>query len=79
MAERAVRGRLLLDAVARQEEITPNQEQINERLRGEAVRRKTTVASLKEEIGQKAGWNELESLIRRELVLDFLLENANIS
>ena len=79
LAERAVRGRMLLDAVARQEKITPNQEQINERLRGEAARRKTTVASLKEEIGQKSGWNELEGLIRRELVLDFLLENANIS
>ncbi len=79
LAERAVRGRMLLDAVARQEKITPNQEQINERLSGEAARRKTTVASLKEEIGQKSGWNELEGLIRRELVLDFLLENANIS
>jgi len=75
----AVRAMLILEAIASQETIEATEEEINEHLRDEARRRRTTVNALKERLAENAGLEGLRRQIVREKSLDFLLHGAIIT
>lgn len=77
-AERGVRASLLLEAIAGAEGIEVGDREMNDRLREEAARQKSTVAKMKDELVRADRWNALKRAVLRELTLDFLVQNANI-
>jgi trigger factor len=75
----AVRAMLLLDAIAAREKIEASEEELNEVLKEEARRHNSSVASVKEKLGQSARLAGLRRQIVREKSLDFVLRDATIT
>jgi trigger factor len=75
----AVRAMLLLDAIAVREKIEASEEDLNDVLKEEARRHNTSVASVKEKLGQSARLTSLRRQIVREKSLDFVLRDATIT
>ena len=78
-ASDAVRAMLLLDAIAAREQIEASEEDLNDVLKEEARRHNTSVASVKEKLGQSARLSSLRRQIVREKSLDLVLRDATIT
>ena len=75
----AVRAMLLLDAIAAREKIEASEDDLNEVLKEEARRHNSSVASVKEKLGQSARLAGIRRQIVREKSLDFVLRDATIT
>ena len=75
----AVRAMLLLDAIAARENIEASEDDLNEVLKEEARRHNSSVASVKEKLGQSARLAGIRRQIVREKSLDFVLRDATIT
>ena len=77
-AKKAVHARLLLDAVARAESISVEDEEVRARVRAEAERRGESFEVLRSALEKRGGLEALHDQLVREKTLDFLTSVANI-
>ena len=78
-ARSSVHARLLLDAVARAEDLEVSDEELNERIENDAVRMGQKPAELRQRMEQSGGPEPLISQLLREKSLDLVKTSANIS
>lgn len=76
-AEKKVKSRLILEAIAKAEKIEPSQEEIETELTEMAAMYRMELEKLKENFGPE-NQKYLEQDIRLKKTVDFLIENANI-
>ena len=77
-ARRAVHARLVLDAVARQEALSVDDDEVEQRIALEASRIGESAASLRRRLQKGGGLEALRNQLLREKTLDFLTSVANI-
>ncbi len=77
-ARKAVHARLVLDAVARAESISVEDEEVRARIRAEAERRGEPFEALRGALEKRGGLEALRDQLVREKTLDFLTSVANI-
>jgi trigger factor len=77
-ARKAVHARLVLDAIAKVEELEVDRRTVDERIRIEAQRMGVTPENLREELNKGSGMQALKNQLLREQTLDYLTSVANI-
>lgn len=77
-AERAEKTTLVLDAIAKKENLEVSDEDVEKRLNELAQQYQQKVDVLRKMVGNKEQLEFLKEGIRREKVIDFLMENASI-
>ena len=78
-ARKSVHARLLLDAVARAEDLQGSDEEVNERIEHDARHMGQKPAELRHRLEQSGGTETLVSQLLREKSLDLIKTSANIS
>ena len=78
-ARKSVHARLLLDAVARAENLEVSDEELNERIENDARQMGQKPAELRQRLEQSGGPKPLMSQLLREKSLDLIKTSANIS
>jgi trigger factor len=77
-AERRVREYLLLDAVARREEITITETELDAEIKRAAARRGVETSELRERLAQNDGLDALRDEMRLSRTLDLLISSARV-
>ena len=77
-AAEAVRGALVLDEVARREQVTVTQDEVEAEIARYAERTGRTPAAVRARLEKEGGISRLYSGLRRERTIDFLLSRATI-
>lgn len=77
-AQEAVKSALVLDEVARREELAVTDEDIERELAGYAERAGRTMAAVRARLEKEGGLGRLHAGLRREKAVDFLLSRAKI-
>jgi trigger factor len=78
LAEKEVRGRLILEKVAELETITASEADLQQRLEQLAAQMNQRVEAVKNQLQKKDRLEDLRAVIQEEKTLDFLLSQANI-
>jgi trigger factor len=78
LAEKEVRGRLILEKVAELETITVSEAELQQRLEQLAAQMNQRVEAVKSQLQKKDRLEDLRAVIQEEKTLDFLLSQANI-
>jgi trigger factor len=78
LAEKEVRGRLILEKVADLETITVSEADLHQRLEQLAAQMNQRVEAVKSQLQKKDRLEDLRAAIQEEKTLDFLLSQANI-
>jgi trigger factor len=78
LAEKEVRGRLILEKVAELETITASEADLQQRLEQLAAQMNQRVEAVKSQLQKKDRLEDLRAVIQEEKTLDFLLSQANI-
>lgn len=77
-AQEAVKSALVLDEIARREGLVVTDEDIERELSGYAVRAGRTVAAVRARLEKEGGIGRLQTGLRREKAVDFLISRARI-
>jgi len=78
LAEKEVRGRLILEKVAEMETITASEADLQQRLEQLAAQMNQRVEAVKSQLQKKDRLEDLRAVIQEEKTLDFLLSQAKI-
>ena len=78
-AQRAVHGRLILDAIAHQESLEPTDEELENELRGLSKETGKSTAALRAQLEKDNRIQAFKENMRQKKALDFIVRNANIS
>jgi trigger factor len=78
LAEKEVRGRLILEKVAEMENITASEADVQQRLEQLAAQMNQRVEAVKSQLQKKDRLEDLRAVIQEEKTLDFLLSQAKI-
>ncbi len=78
LAEKEVRGKLILEKVAEMETISVSEADLQQRLEQLAAQMNQRVEAMKSQLQKKDRLEDLRAVLREEKTLDFLLSQANI-
>jgi trigger factor len=78
-AEEDLRGSLLLERIAEEENIEPTDEQINQEIESMAAATRQTVEQVRAALTKQGGDRSIADGLRHRMALDLLVENARVS
>jgi trigger factor len=78
-AEEDLRGSLLLERIAEEENIEPSQEEINQEIESFAAATRQTPEQVRAALTKQGGERSIADRLRHRMALDLLVENARVS
>jgi trigger factor len=78
-AEEDLRGSLLLERIAEEENIEPSQEEINQEIESFAAATRQTTEQVRAALTKQGGERSIADRLRHRMALDLLVENARVS